>query len=66
MKRVCDKCNIDMIEECNVISYSSYKVVVCKKKTGFFLDEGEPLKAAVCPKCGNTCLYIDNYNKFVK
>ncbi|MBZ9637179.1 nucleic acid-binding protein [Clostridium sp. FP1] len=65
MKKICNQCQSEMIEDCKVESYGG--VTISKKGKGvIFNTEYAKVKAAVCPNCGCVVLYIDKYIEFVK
>ena len=65
MKRICNQCQTEMIDDCRVESFGG--ITISKKGKGFIFNTeyGTP-KAAVCPNCGCVVFYIDNYKDFVK
>lgn len=65
MKKICNQCQTEMIEDCRVESFGG--ITISKKGKKRFLDTtyGTP-KAAVCSNCGCVIFYIDNYKDFVK
>lgn len=63
MKRICDKCKVDMVDDCKVSSMAT-SLVISRKKKVLFENFGEEVKAAVCPNCGLVDLYVENYKSF--
>lgn len=55
MERICICCKEKMINDFNVKASASY-VVQAKKDY-----KSIALKAAICPTCGYTMMYTDNY-----
>ncbi|WP_129690656.1 nucleic acid-binding protein [Gottfriedia acidiceleris] len=67
MKRICNQCQTDMIEDCNVsVQGGMYGIKISQKGKGLFNNATANPKAAVCPNCGYVALYIDEYSKFKK
>ena len=64
MKKICNQCQTEMIDNCRVESLGG--ITISKKGKGIFLNTtyGIP-KAAVCPNCGCVIFYIDNYKDVV-
>ncbi len=62
--RVCVRCQTKMIENCDVkVEGAGYGIKVALG-TGIFAKRiGKP-KVAICPKCGEISLYIENIEKF--
>ena len=65
MNRVCSKCGIDMILDCEVytrVSTTPNEGLGIKKKNdkGLFNYVHKAVKVAVCPKCGTIEYYIEN------
>ena len=65
MKKICNQCQSEMIEDCKVESFGG--VTISKKGKGvIFNTEYATVKAAVCPSCGCIVLYTDKYVEFTK
>jgi len=64
MKKICNQCQTEMIENFKVESFGG---ITISKKGKFFLNTtyGTP-KAAICPNCGCVIFYIDNYKDVLK
>jgi hypothetical protein len=57
--RVCHQCKCEMIEGFDVAVEARYGIKITKGK-GIFSEWMEKPKAAICPKCGEVSLYIEN------
>ena len=67
MKRICNQCQTEMIEECKVTVEGDLSgIKISQKGKGLFNNISAKTKAAVCPDCGNITFYIDEYKKFKK
>lgn len=67
MERICQQCDSEMVEDCQVnIEGGLYGLKITKKNEGLFNNVSEKPKAAVCPNCGYVAFYIDDYQKFRK
>jgi len=65
MKRICNQCQTEMIEECKVTVEGDLSgIKISQKGKGLFNNISAKTKAAVCPDCGNIAFYIDEYKKF--
>lgn len=65
MKKICNLCEGEMIEDCKLESFGG--VTISKKGKGLiFNTEYATVKAAVCPNCGCIVLYTDKYVEFTK
>ena len=64
MKKICNQCQTQMIEDCKVESFGG--ITISNKGKGFFNKMYGIPKAAVCPNCGCVIFYIDNYKDVVK
>lgn len=61
----CSQCETDMIKDLTVgVETGMYGFVVKQKRKGFMNNVSEKLHAAVCPNCGYTALYVENYHQF--
>jgi len=58
--RQCIRCGAEMVEGCGVRQADSASGVVIMESEKFFARQIGKLKAAVCPKCGEVSLYIEN------
>lgn len=67
MKRICNQCQTEMIDDCTVDGERSwYGIKIKKKRKGLFNSVSAIPKAAVCPNCGCVLFYIDEYEDFVE
>ena len=67
MKRICNQCQTEMIEECKVTVEGDLSgIKISQKGKGLFNNISAKTKAAVCPDCGNIAFYIDEYKEFKK
>ncbi|TWT26462.1 nucleic acid-binding protein [Planomicrobium sp. CPCC 101110] len=56
-----------MIAGCKVtVEGGMYGLKISRKGGGLFRRASAKPKAAVCPKCGYTALYIDNPSEFTR
>ncbi len=67
MKRVCNQCQTEMIEDCSVnVERGMYGIKITQKGQGIFNNVSAKPKAAICPKCGYVAFYIDEFKEFKK
>lgn len=67
MKRICNQCQTEMINDCKVsVEYDLSGITISQKRKGLFKNVSAKTKAAVCPNCGNVAFYIDDYHLFTK
>jgi hypothetical protein len=67
MKKICNQCQTEMIEDLTVnVEYDMSGISIKKKVKGLFKNISAKPKAAVCPNCGCLIFYIDNYEEFNK
>lgn len=67
MKRICNQCQTEMIEDLTInVEGGMYGIKVSKKGKGLFNSISAKPKAAVCPNCGCLVFYIDEYEEFNK
>jgi hypothetical protein len=67
MIRICNQCQTEMINDCNVsVEYDLSGITISQKRKGLFKNVSAKTKAAVCTNCGNVSFYIDEYEKFIK
>jgi len=58
--RKCHRCDIEMVEGFNIkVENGGYGIKICNSK-GILAKKIEKPKAAICPKCGEISLYIEN------
>ncbi|MGM9987974.1 MAG: nucleic acid-binding protein [Bacillaceae bacterium] len=63
--RICKQCQCEMVEEFDVkVDGTGYGIKITNK--GIFGEKIEKPKVAICPKCGEVSLYIENVEKIVK
>ncbi len=64
--RICKQCQDTMIEGFDIkIEGAGYGVKISKGE-GIFAKRLEKPKVAICPKCGEISLYIENINAIVE
>ena len=64
--RICHRCKIEMSEGFDVkVEGGAYGIKITDG-TGIFSKRLEKPKVAICPKCGEVSLYIENVNKLPK
>lgn len=64
--RICRQCQSEMIEGFDVkVEGAGYGIKIAKG-TGIFAKRIEKPKVAVCPKCGEISLYIENLGEILK
>lgn len=68
MKRICNQCQTEMIDDCevNVQGHIMAGVHIKKSFKGLFNNASDIVEAAVCPNCGCVVFYIDNYKDFAR
>lgn len=67
MKRMCNQCQTEMIEDLTInVEYDTPGIQIRKLGKGLFNNISAKLKAAVCPNCGCVIFYIDEYKEFSK
>jgi len=67
MKRVCNQCQTEMVEDCKVnVERGMYGIKIIQKGKGIFNNVSAKTKAAVCPNCGYVAFYIDEFKEFRK
>ena len=67
MKRICQQCESEKVEDCKVsVEGGMYGIKITKKNEGLFNNITAKPKAAVCTDCGYVAFYIDNYDEFKK
>lgn len=64
MKRICNQCQTEMIEDCIFEVHGAVSVNIKKKVKGFLNSVYAVPKVAVCTNCGCVVLYIDEYKDF--
>lgn len=61
--RICNRCQCEMTEGFDVkVEGAGYGIKIASG-TGIFADRIEKPKVAICPKCGEISLYIENVDK---
>ena len=65
MKRICNQCQTEMIDDCKVTVEGDISgIKITQKGKGLFNKVSAKPKASVCPNCGFVALYIDNFKEF--
>lgn len=63
--RVCKRCNSNMIEGFGIkIEGAGYGIKI-SKGDGIFAKKSEKPRVAICPKCGEISLYIENIDEIL-
>lgn len=61
--RICRQCQFEMLEGFDVkVEGAAYGIKI-SKGTGIFANRMEKPKVAICPKCGEISLYVENIDK---
>ncbi|MFJ7994519.1 nucleic acid-binding protein [Peribacillus frigoritolerans] len=66
MKRICNQCQTEMIDDCIVNVQGGMNGIKISQKKGLFNSVSSNPKASVCPNCGYVAFYIDNFREFIK
>jgi len=67
MKRICNQCQTEMIEDCKVsVEGDLSGIKISQKRKGIFNNISAKTKASVCPNCGYVAFYIDEFRDFNK
>jgi len=62
--RKCIRCNIAMIENCGIkVKGAAYGLVLVDDESKWWGGRMEQPKVAICPKCGEVSIYLDNLDK---
>jgi len=65
MKRICNQCQTEMIDDCKVTVEGDISgIKISQKGKGLFNKVSAKPKASICPNCGFVALYIDNFKEF--
>ncbi len=63
--RICQQCQCEMIEGFDVkVEGAGYGIKI-SKGTGIFAERIEKPKVAICPKCGEISLYVENIDQIM-
>lgn len=61
--RICSRCQSEMIEGFDVkVEMAGYGIKI-SKGTGILAKRVEKPKVAICPKCGEISLYVENLDE---
>ena len=64
--RVCRQCQCEMLEGFDVkVERAGYGIKIAKG-TDIFASRIEKPKVAICPKCGEISLYVENFGKILE
>jgi uncharacterized OB-fold protein len=67
MKRICNQCNSEMVDNCSVsVEGALYGIRIKRRGKGLFNSVSSVPKAAVCPNCGTVVFYVEDYKNLVK
>ncbi|NLY82634.1 MAG: nucleic acid-binding protein [Clostridiales bacterium] len=58
--RICNQCKCEMIEDFDIKVEGGAYGIRLSKGNGIFAKRLEKPKVAICPKCGEVSLYIEN------
>jgi len=62
--RTCIRCNATMIENCGIkVQNAAYGIVLTDDESKWFRGRMEQPKVAICPKCGEVSIYLENVDK---
>ena len=62
--RLCLRCQTPMVEDCDIKQeLSGYRLTVSNKTNVVFAGRIGPPCVAICPKCGEISLYIEDVSK---
>ena len=62
--RKCVRCNIAMIENCGIkVKGAAYGLVLTDDENKWWGGRMEQPKVAICPKCGEVSIYLENVDK---
>lgn len=64
--RNCCRCQCDMVEGFDIKIKSTGYGIEIASDTGIFAKRIEKPKVAICPKCGEISLYIEDLDEIVK
>ena len=65
--RKCVRCGADMVENCGVkVKGAAYGLVLTDDGHKWWGGRMEAPKAAICPKCGEVSLYLEQMEKLNK
>ncbi|MCO1600215.1 nucleic acid-binding protein [Desulfosporosinus nitroreducens] len=61
--RICRQCQCEMLEGFDIkVEGAAYGIKIAKG-TGIFANRIEKPKVAICPKCGEISLYVENIDE---
>lgn len=63
--RICPQCQSEMIEGFDVKVESAGYGIKISKGTGILAKRLEKPKVAICPKCGEISLYVENLDEII-
>ena len=62
--RKCVRCNIAMVENCGIkVKGAAYGLVLTDDENKWWGGRIEQPKVAICPKCGEVSIYLENVEK---
>ena len=62
--RKCVRCNIAMVENCGIkVKGAAYGLVLTDDENKWWGGRMEQPKVAICPKCGEVSIYLENVDK---
>ena len=65
--RRCVRCNTEMIDNCGIkVKGAAYGLVLTDDENKWWGGRMEQPKVAICPKCGEVSIYLENVEKLKK
>ena len=62
--RKCVRCNIAMVENCGIkVKGAAYGLVLTDDENKWWGGRMEQPKVAICPKCGEVSIYLENVER---
>ena len=62
--RRCVRCNTEMIDNCGIkVKGAAYGLVLTDDENKWWGGRMEQPKVAICPKCGEVSIYLENVEK---
>ena len=58
--RVCIRCQTEMVEGCKLKDINGFSIRIVYTKGGVFTPRLGKTRIAVCPKCGEVSIYVEN------
>ena len=65
--RMCIRCNAEMVENCGIkVEGHAYRVILIDDERKWWGGRIDTPKVAICPKCGEVSLYIEDVEQLRK